>query len=84
MRRYNEDLYKGEEEVFEGGLAEKMGLKAGDIITAINGEEVEDTMAFRKKLYLMREGDKLELTVIQDGQTKTLSETIQPADGNSL
>lgn len=71
-------------EVFEGGLAEKMGLKAGDIITAVNGEEVEDTMAFRKKLYLMREGDKLELTVIQDGQTKTLSETIQPADGNSL
>ena len=71
-------------EVFEGGLAEKMGLKAGDIITDINGEEVEDTMAFRKKLYLMREGDKLELTVIQDGQTKTLSETIQPADGNSL
>ena len=54
------------------------------IITAINGEEVEDTMAFRKKLYLMREGDKLELTVIQDGQTKTLSETIQPADGNNL
>ena len=41
-------------------------------------------MAFRMKLYLMREGDKLELTVIQDGQTKTLSETIQPADGNSL
>ncbi len=71
-------------EVFEGGLAEKMGLKAGDIITAVNGEEVEDTMAFRKKLYSMREGDQLELTVIQDGQTKTLSETIQPADGTNL
>ena len=61
-----------------------MGLKAGDIITAVNGEEVEDTMAFRKKLYSMREGDQLELTVIQDGQTKTLSETIQPADGTNL
>lgn len=71
-------------EVFEGGLAEKMGLKAGDIITAVNGEEVEDTMAFRKKLYSMREGDQLELTVIQDGQTKTLSETIQPAEGTNL
>ena len=71
-------------EVFEGGLAEKMGLKAGDIITAVNGEEVEDTMAFRKKIYSMREGDQLELTVIQDGQTKTLSETIQPADGTNL
>lgn len=71
-------------EVFEGGLAEKMGIKAGDIITAINGEEVEDTMAFRKKLYSMREGDNLELTVIQDGETKTLSATVEPADGNNL
>ena len=71
-------------EVFEGGVAEKMGLKAGDIITAVNGEEVEDTMAFRKKLYSMREGDNLELTVIQDGETKNLSTTIEPADSNSL
>ena len=71
-------------EVFEGGLAEKMGIKAGDIITSVNGDEVEDTMAFRKKLYSMREGDKLELTVIQDGGTKTLSATIEPADGNNL
>ena len=71
-------------EVFEGGLAEKMGIKAGDIITAVNGEEVEDTMAFRKKLYSMREGDTLELTVLQDGETKTVSSTIEPADSNNL
>ena len=71
-------------EVFEGGIAEKMGLKAGDIVTAINGEEVEDTMAFRKKLYLMREGDKLELTVIQDGKTTTLSATVAPADKDKV
>lgn len=71
-------------EVFEGGLAEKMGIKAGDIITAVNGEEVEDTMAFRKKLYSMREGDTLELTVLQDGETKTVSSTIEPADANNL
>ncbi len=71
-------------EIFEGGLAEKMGIKAGDIITSVNGEEVEDTMAFRKKLYSMREGDQLELTVIQDGETKTLSATIEPADKDNL
>ena len=71
-------------EVFEGGLAEKMGIKAGDIITAVNGEEVEDTMAFRKKLYSMREGDTLELTVLQDGETKIVSSTIEPADSNNL
>lgn len=71
-------------EVFEGGVAEKMGLKAGDIVTAINGEEIEDTLAFRKKLYLMREGDNLELTVIQDGKTEKLSATIEPADQDNL
>lgn len=71
-------------EVFEGGVAEKMGLKAGDIVTAINGGEIEDTLAFRKKLYLMREGDNLELTVIQDGKTEKLSATIEPADQDNL
>lgn len=71
-------------EVFEGGTAAKMGIKSGDIVTAVNGTEVEDTKAFRKILYAMREGDNLELTIIQDGETKTLSATIEPADKENL
>ncbi len=32
----------------------------------------------------MREGDKLELTVIQDGKTTTLSATVAPADKDKV
>ena len=67
-------------EVFEGGVADQMGIKSGDVITAINGEAVEDGMAFRKKFYNFREGDSLELTVVRENETLTLKGTIQPAD----
>ena len=67
-------------EVFEGGVAEQMGIKAGDVVTAINGEAVEDTMAFRKKLYNFREGDEIELTVVRELETITLKVVIAPAE----
>lgn len=71
-------------EVFEGGVAEQMGIKAGDIVTAINGEAVDDTMAFRKKLYNFREGDEIELTVVRELETITLKTTIAPAEVESM
>lgn len=67
-------------EVFEGGVAEQMGIKAGDVVTAINGEAVDDTMAFRKKLYNFREGDEIELTVVRELETLTLKVVIAPAE----
>ena len=67
-------------EVFEGGVAEQMGIKAGDVVTAINGEAVDDTMAFRKKLYNFREGDEIELTVVRELETLTLKVIIAPAE----
>ena len=67
-------------EVFEGGVAEQMGIKAGDVVTAINGTEVDDAMAFRKKLYDFREGDEITLTIVREKQTLDLTTTIQPAD----
>lgn len=67
-------------EVFEGGVAEQMGIKAGDVVTAINGTEVDDAMAFRKKLYEFREGDEITLTIVREQQTIDLKVTIQPAD----
>ncbi len=67
-------------EVFDGGVAEQMGIKAGDVVTAINGDSVDDAMAFRKNLYDFREGDEITLTVVREQQTLDLKTTIQPAD----
>lgn len=67
-------------EVFVGGVAEQMGIQAGDVVTAINGEAVDDAMSFRKKLYNFREGDEITLTLIREQQTIDLTTKIQPAE----
>lgn len=71
-------------EVFEGGVADQMGIKAGDIVTELNGESVQDTMEFRKKLYDFREGDNIELTIVREQETIRLSGVIQPAEVENM
>ncbi|MGL4337252.1 MAG: S1C family serine protease [Turicibacter sp.] len=53
-------------EVFEDSIAATAGIKAGDVVTAIDGSTVKDTMAFRKKLYEYREGDTIEMTLVRE------------------
>lgn len=59
-------------------VAEKGGLKAGDVVTEINGEKIEDVAHFRYNLYKYNIGDKIKVTYNRDGKkgeaTLTLSE----------
>ena len=51
-----------------GSAADKAGIKRGDIITAINGEKVEDGNVLRNKVAGTLPGTDIRLTVIRDGQ----------------
>jgi Do/DeqQ family serine protease len=51
-----------------GSAADKAGLKRGDIITAINGEKVEDGNVLRNKVAGTLPGTEIRLTVFRDGQ----------------
>lgn len=51
-----------------GGSADKAGIKRGDIITAINGEKVEDGNVLRNKVAGTLPGTDIKLTVFRDGQ----------------
>ncbi|WP_456399430.1 Do family serine endopeptidase [Persephonella sp.] len=53
-------------EALEGGPAKKAGIKAGDIIVAVNGKEVEDINDLQK--YIMRNppGTEIVITVIRN------------------
>lgn len=47
----------------EGGAAEKAGLKDYDIITALNGEAIEDMYELQQKIFTMKPGDSVRLTI---------------------
>jgi serine protease Do len=56
--------------------AAKAGIKAGDVITQVDGKPVKDSRDLAKKIGAMSPGSKVELTVIQNGSEKTLSLTL--------
>lgn len=51
--------------VMDGSAGAKAGLKAGDIITEINGEKVVDLKAYSDVLKKFKPGDKIKLTVVR-------------------
>ena len=71
-----------------GSPAEKGGLKAGDVVTAVNGEPVVDSAALRLRISRTPPGTPVKLTVQRpEGQTTltvtltTLANRGGPADG---
>jgi serine protease Do len=53
--------------VLPGSPAAKAGLEAGDIITAIDGQQVDQQHSFTERLFAYQPGDKVELTVLRLG-----------------
>jgi serine protease Do len=62
--------------VRSGSAADKAGVKRGDIITAINGEKIEDSNVLRNKIAGTLPGTEIRLTVQRDGQTQELTATL--------
>lgn len=60
--------------VSENSPASKAGLKAGDVITELNGEKIEDTDDFIRALNRKDEGD-VTLTIIRDKSNRTIKVT---------
>jgi serine protease Do len=56
--------------------AAEAGLKAGDVITKINGKDVKDAADLTRDVGALSPGDKAELTIVRDGQEKTVSLTL--------
>jgi Do/DeqQ family serine protease len=59
-----------------GSAAEKAAVKRGDIITAINGEKVDDGNVLRNKIAGTLPGTEIKLTVLRDGQPLDLNVTL--------
>ena len=59
-------------DVNAGSAAEKAGVKAGDVITSLNGERIHDVAELRSKLAAAGEGKAAKLGVLRNKSSLTL------------
>lgn len=69
--------------VESNSAADKAGLKAGDVITAVGGTNIDASHTFQSLLQAHKPGDKLDLSVNRAGQPMTVSVTLGTAPQNS-
>jgi S1-C subfamily serine protease len=68
--------------VTSGEGAERAGLRAGDVITAVAGAKTTDTTALSQALAAARPGDKVTVTVSRDGQDRNVQVTLGELPGS--
>ena len=59
--------------VLEDTVAERAGLQAGDVITAVDGRPVDDVDALRRRLSGIGPGEEFQITVVRDGGELSLA-----------
>jgi serine protease Do/serine protease DegQ len=64
-------------DVEAGSPADRAGLKAGDIIVAVNGKTVDSAAEVRNLVGLMPIGERVTLDIVRNGKKKQVSATIE-------
>ncbi|MDQ3385476.1 MAG: PDZ domain-containing protein, partial [Actinomycetota bacterium] len=63
-------------EVPEGGPADQAGIEPGDLVTALEGEEVRSVEDFLGFLRRSERGDVVEVELVRDGDEMTIDVTL--------
>jgi Do/DeqQ family serine protease len=71
-------------DVSKGSAADKAGIKRGDIITAINGEKIEDSNVFRNKVAGTPPGTDIKLSIVRNGQAQDVTAKLDEFDVNAV
>jgi serine protease Do len=59
-----------------GSPAAKVGILAGDVITAVDGKDVKDAHGLARRIAAMAPGTLIKLGMLHNGQEKTVSLTL--------
>lgn len=63
--------------VADESVARKMGLRAGDVITAVNESPVRSPVDLRRGVQALHEGDRVRLALVRDRKAQTLEGTVE-------
>ena len=70
-------------DVVKGGAAEEAGIKAGDVVLAINGVPVNSTAELQEEVSLYRPKDKVNVLVKRKGKTQQFTVTLRNLQGTA-
>jgi serine protease Do/serine protease DegQ len=63
-------------QVVEGSPADKAGIKTGDVITSVNGQNVKSNTELRNAIGMLRVGDKVDVGIVRDGKPRRVTAVI--------
>ena len=66
--------------VRKGSAAEKAGVKRGDLVTKVNGEEVADGNALRNRVAGTQPGTEITLTIVRNAKEQEIKATLGEFD----
>ncbi len=66
--------------VVEGSAADKAGIQEGDVITAIDGKPLENSLELSTLIGSMMPGQKVEITLNRAGEERTVTVTLGEAE----
>lgn len=64
-------------EVVPKGAADEAGIKAGDVITKLDGRTITSSSDLQERIYRLRPGDKVKLTYKRDGKERDVTVTLK-------
>ncbi|WP_373777387.1 DegQ family serine endoprotease [Glaesserella sp.] len=71
-------------EVMTDSAASKAGLKAGDVIVALNGQKIRSFSELRAKVATTGAGKEIEITYLRDGKENSVKTVLQSDDQNNM
>ena len=63
-------------QVVDGSPADKAGIRTGDVITSVNGQNVKSNTELRNAIGMLRVGDKVDVGIVRDGKPRRLTAVI--------
>lgn len=69
--------------VTEGGAAQNAGLREGDVITRVGNAAVKTSSELQEQVGRYRPGDKVNVTVIRNGEEKAFAVTLRNLQGGT-
>jgi Do/DeqQ family serine protease len=63
-------------QVVEGSPADKAGIRTGDVITSVNGQNVKSNTELRNAIGMLRVGEKVDVGIVREGKPRRLTAVI--------